>query len=120
MFFSFSEAGGNGIMALLAEGGIPKPGGGVRQLGIPTVVDRLIQQALLQDLQPEGDGTFFGQSFGFRPKPSAHQAVGRAQKYIQSGYGWEVDIDLEKFFDRVNHDKLVGLESGSRTSGCAR
>jgi len=88
---------------------IPKPGGGMRQLGIPTVVDRFIQQALLQVLQPEWDGTFSDQSFGFRPKRSAHQAVVRAQRYIQSGYGWVVDIDLEKFFDRVNHDKLVSL-----------
>ena len=88
---------------------IPKPGGGVRQLGIPTVVDRFIQQAILQVLQPEWDGTFSDHSFGFRPKRSAHQAIVRAQRYIQSGYGWVVDIDLEKFFDRVNHDKLVGL-----------
>lgn len=88
---------------------IPKPGGGIRQLGIPTVVDRFIQQALLQVLQPEWDGTFSDQSFGFRPKRSAHQAVVRAQRYIQSGYGWVVDIDLEKFFDRVNHDKLASL-----------
>ena len=88
---------------------IPKPGGGVRPLGIPTVVDRFIQQALLQVLQPEWDGTFSDQSFGFRPKRSAHQAVVRAQRYIQSGHGWVVDIDLEKFFDRVNHDKMVSL-----------
>jgi RNA-directed DNA polymerase len=88
---------------------IPKPGGGVRQLGIPAVVDRFIQQALLQVLQPEWDGTFSDQSFGFRPKRSAHQAIVRAQRYIQSGYGWVVDIDLEKFFDRVNHDRLASL-----------
>jgi RNA-directed DNA polymerase len=91
---------------------IPKPGGGMRQLGIPTVVDRFIQQALLQVLQPEWDGTFSDHSFGFRPKRSVHQAVVCAQRYIQSGYGWVVDIDLEKFFDRVNHDKLASLVRG--------
>lgn len=88
---------------------IPKSGGGVRQLGIPTVVDRFIQQAMLQVLQVQWDGTFSDHSFGFRPGRSAHQAMVRAQKYIQSGYGWVVDIDLEKFFDRVNHDKLMSL-----------
>jgi len=88
---------------------IPKPGGGVRPLGIPTVVDRFIQQAMLQVLQPEWDGTFSDHSFGFRPKRSAHQAIVRAQRYIQFGYGWVVDIDLEKFFDRVNHDKVLSL-----------
>jgi len=88
---------------------IPKRGGGVRQLGIPTVVDRFIQQALLQVLQAQWDGMFSDHSYGFRPRRSAHQAIVRAQKYIQSGYGWVVDIDLEKFIDRVNHDKLVGL-----------
>jgi RNA-directed DNA polymerase len=88
---------------------ISKPGGGVRPLGIPTVVDRFIQQALLQVLQPEWDRTFSDHSFGFRPKRSAHQAIVRAQRYIQSGYGWVVDIDLEKFFDRVNRGKLASL-----------
>jgi RNA-directed DNA polymerase len=88
---------------------IPKLGGGVRQLGIPTVADRFIQQALLQVLQVQWDVTFSDHSYGFRPGRSAHQAIVRAQQYIQSGYGWVVDIDLEKFFDRVNHGKLMSL-----------
>jgi len=87
---------------------IPKPGGGVRVLGIPTVLDRLIQQAMLQVLQPEWDGSFSEHSFGFRPGRSAHQAVARAQRYIGEGYGWVVDLDVEQFFDRVNHDLLMG------------
>jgi RNA-directed DNA polymerase len=87
---------------------IPKPDGGVRQLGIPTVLDRFIQQAVLQVLQKRWDKTFSESSFGFRPKRSAHQAVAAAQRYIVSGRTWVVDIDLEKFFDRVNHDKLMG------------
>jgi RNA-directed DNA polymerase len=88
---------------------IPKASGGVRLLGIPTVLDRLIQQAVMQVLQADWDGTFSETSFGFRPKHSAHQAVERAQAYIASGYAVVVDIDLEKFFDRVNHDVLMGL-----------
>lgn len=88
---------------------IPKASGGVRLLGIPTVLDRLIQQAAMQALQADWDGTFSETSFGFRPKRSAHQAVERAQSYIASGYAVVVDIDLEKFFDRVNHDILMGL-----------
>jgi RNA-directed DNA polymerase len=88
---------------------IPKASGGTRPLGIPTVLDRFIQQAVLQVLQEEWDGTFSETSFGFRPGRSAHQAVARAQSYIGEGYGWVVDIDLEKFFDRVNHDILMGL-----------
>jgi RNA-directed DNA polymerase len=87
---------------------IPKPDGGVRKLGIPTVLDRLIQQAVMQVLQRRWDRTFSEGSYGFRPGRSAHQAVARAQKYIADGYGWCVDLDLEKFFDRVNHDKLMG------------
>lgn len=87
---------------------IPKPNGGVRTLGIPTVLDRLIQQALLQVLQPPLDATFSTASFGFRPGKSAHQAVKQAHAYIASGYDWVVDLDLEKFFDRVNHDLLMG------------
>ena len=87
--------------------GIPKPGGGVRELGIPTVVDRLIQQALLQVLQPLIDPTFSEHSHGFRPGRSAHGAVLEAQQYVQAGYGIVVDVDLEKFFDRVNHDILM-------------
>src|SRR5271169_4471858 len=88
---------------------IPKASGGVRLLGIPTVLDRLIQQAAMQVLQADWDPTFSETSFGFRPKRSAHQAVERAQAYIASGYAVVVDIDLEKFFDRVNHDILMGL-----------
>jgi RNA-directed DNA polymerase len=88
---------------------IPKPGGGVRMLGIPTVLDRFIQQAVLQVLQPVIDPTFSEHSYGFRPGRSAHQAVGQAQRYVQSGRRWVVDVDLEKFFDRVNHDILMGL-----------
>ena len=86
---------------------IPKPGGGVRKLGIPTVLDRLIQQAVLQVLQKRWDPTFSQHSFGFRPGRSAHQAVAQAQAYIAEGDQWVVDIDLEKFFDRVNHDLLM-------------
>lgn len=87
---------------------IPKPGGkGMRMLGIPTVIDRLIQQALHQVLQPIFDPTFSEGSFGFRPGRSAHDAVKRAREYIELGYRWVVDIDLEKFFDRVNHDVLM-------------
>jgi RNA-directed DNA polymerase len=87
---------------------IPKPDGGVRKLGIPTVLDRFIQQAVLQVLQEQWDPTFSEHSYGFRPQRSAHQAVAQAQSYIAEGHGWVVDIDLEKFFDRVNHDKLMG------------
>jgi RNA-directed DNA polymerase len=86
---------------------IPKPGGGIRQLGIPTVLDRFIQQALLQVLQRDWDATFSDSSFGFRPKKSAHQAIERSQEYLKQGYRWVVDMDLEKFFDRVNHDKVM-------------
>ena len=88
---------------------IPKASGGMRLLGIPTVLDRLIQQAVMQVLQADWDPTFSETSFGFRPKHSAHQAVERAQAYIASGYAIVVDIDLEKFFDRVNHDVLMGF-----------
>jgi RNA-directed DNA polymerase len=87
--------------------GIPKPGGGVRELGIPTVVDRLIQQALLQVLQPLIDPTFSAHSYGFRPGRNAHQAVLAAQQHVQAGHRVVVDVDLEKFFDRVNHDILM-------------
>jgi RNA-directed DNA polymerase len=91
---------------------IPKPdGGGVRKLGIPTVIDRWVQQAVLQVLQELWDPTFSDCSYGFRPKRSAHQAVERAQSYLAAGYRWVVDLDLEKFFDRVNHDILMGLVS---------
>src|SRR3979411_178309 len=88
---------------------IPKPdGGGVRKLGIPTVLDRFIQQAVMQVLQRQGNPTFSQHSYGFRPRRSAHHAVAQAQQYIAQGYGWVSDLDLEKFFDRVNHDKLMG------------
>jgi RNA-directed DNA polymerase len=86
---------------------IPKPDGGVRKLGIPTVLDRFIQQAVMQILQGRWDRTFSDHSYGFRPGRSAHQAVEQAQQYIAEGYRWVVDLDLEKFFDRVNHDKLM-------------
>jgi len=86
---------------------IPKPDGGVRKLGIPTVLDRFIQQAVMQVLQRRWDRTFSEHSYGFRPKRSAHQAVQAAQQYIAEGYRWVVDLDLEKFLDRVNHDKLM-------------
>ena len=87
---------------------IPKPSGGKRKLGIPTVVDRFIQQGVMQVLQEEWDRTFSEHSYGFRPGRTAHQAVAKAQGYIAEGYYWVVDIDLEKFFDQVNHDKLMG------------
>jgi len=86
---------------------IPKPGGGERELGIPTVLDRLIQQALLQVLQPILDPTFSQHSYGFRPGRSAHDAVLAAQSFVQSGRRVVVDVDLEKFFDRVDHDILI-------------
>jgi RNA-directed DNA polymerase len=86
---------------------IPKPDGGVRKLGVPCVVDRLIQQALLQVLQTRWDPTFSEHSYGFRPGRSAHQAVAQAQRYVAEGYSVVVDLDLEKFFDRVNHDGLM-------------
>jgi len=86
---------------------IPKPDGGVRKLGIPTVLDRFVQQAVMQVLQRRWDRTFSEHSYGFRPGRSAHQAVKQAQQCIADGYRWVVDLDLEKFFDRVNHDKLM-------------
>jgi RNA-directed DNA polymerase len=86
---------------------IPKPDGGIRLLGIPSVVDRLLQQALLQVLTPVFEPTFSAFSFGFRPGRSAHDAVKLARDYIEAGYDWVVDIDLAKFFDHVNHDKLM-------------
>ncbi|KHF27304.1 Group II intron-encoded protein LtrA [Anoxybacillus sp. BCO1] len=86
---------------------IPKPDGGVRLLGIPTVTDRLIQQAIAQVLSKIYDPMFSEHSYGFRPNRSAHDAVRKAQGYIKEGYRWVVDIDLEKFFDQVNHDRLM-------------
>jgi RNA-directed DNA polymerase len=88
---------------------IPKTNGGIRKLGIPVVVDRFLQQAVMQVLQRKWDRTFSENSYGFRPNRSARQAVTKAQEYLANGHTWIVDIDLEKFFDRVNHDKLMGL-----------
>ena len=91
---------------------IPKPnGGGKRSLGIPCVLDRFIQQAILQVLQGKWDSEFSTNSYGFRPKRSAHQAITKAQDYVRQGYAYVVDIDLERFFDRVNHDKLMSTLS---------
>lgn len=87
---------------------IPKPDGGVRLLGIPTVTDRLIQQAISQILSKEYDPTFSDHSYGFRPNRSAHDAVRKAKGYLKVGYRWVIDMDLEKFFDKVNHDRLMG------------
>jgi RNA-directed DNA polymerase len=86
---------------------VPKPQGGVRKLGVPTVVDRFIQQAVMQGLQAQGDPTFSDSSFGFRPGRNAHQAVKRAQSYRKEGDTWVVEMDLEQCFDRVNHDQLM-------------
>jgi group II intron reverse transcriptase/maturase len=86
---------------------IPKPNGGTRLLGIPTVLDRMVQQMLLEQLQPIFDPTFSEHSYGFRPGRSAHQAVGAAQGYVRAGKAWVVDMDITKFFDRVNHDILM-------------
>ena len=116
--WSFCQAHWEGVREQLLSGTyrpqpvrkvrIPKPGGrGVRMLGIPTVLDRMIQQALLQVLTPIFDPTFSEHSFGFRPGRSAHQAVRSARSYIAAGHRWVVDMDLEKFFDRVNHDVLM-------------
>lgn len=117
---------------------IPKSGGGVRELGIPTVVDRFIQQAILQVLGPRFDPAFSQYSYGFRPGRSAHDAVVQAQRYVNDGRRFVVDVDLEKFFDRVNHDVLMGrlakriedkrllgvirryLEAGIMTNGVTR
>jgi group II intron reverse transcriptase/maturase len=87
---------------------IPKAGGGMRELGIPCALDRMIQQAILQVLQPRFDPTFSQHSYGFRPGRSAHGAIGAAQRYAQEGREWVVDVDLERFFDRVQHDVLMG------------
>jgi RNA-directed DNA polymerase len=88
---------------------IPKPDGGVRLLGIPTVIDRMIQQAIAQQLSLIFDYQFSDSSYGFRPGRNAHQAIKKAQEYMNEGYTWVVDIDLEKYFDTVNHDKLMAL-----------
>ena len=96
---------------------IPKPDGGVRKLGIPTVLDRFIQQAVMQVLQRRWDRTFSDHSYGFRPGRSAHQAVAQAQQYIAEGHGWCVDLDLEKFLDTASYCPLVH-ESCSNSAGC--
>lgn len=88
---------------------IPKPNGGIRLLGIPTVIDRLIQQAIAQVINPTFDNEFSDSSFGFRPRRSAHMALKQAQGYINDGYSYVVDMDLEKFFDTVKHDLLMHL-----------
>ncbi|WP_316848652.1 group II intron reverse transcriptase/maturase, partial [Pedobacter psychrodurus] len=90
---------------------IPKSSGGKRMLGIPTVIDRLIQQAISQWLSPKYEGDFSSDSYGFRPDRNARQAVLKAQEYLNTGYTWIVELDLDKFFDRVNHDKLMHLLS---------
>jgi RNA-directed DNA polymerase len=111
------KAHGPTIRAALVEGSyapqpvrrteIPKPGGGIRHLGMPIVLDRCIEPALLPVLQEEWDPTFSKRSDGFRPQRSAHQVVGQAQGYSRDGYAWVVDIDLEKFVDQVNHDMVM-------------
>jgi len=115
---TYLKANWEGLRAQLLEGRyqpqpvrqqeIPKHGGGVRKLGIPTVVDRFLQQAILQVLSPRFDPTFSDHSHGFRPGRRAHDAVRAAQRYIQEGRQWVVDLDLEQFFDRVNHDVMMG------------
>ena len=90
---------------------IPKSGGGRRTLGIPTLLDRMIQQAIAQQLTIIYDGTFSRSSYGFRPNRNAHQAIRQARRYVNEGYSHVIDIDMEKFFDRVNHDYLMNLLS---------
>ncbi len=99
---------------------IPKPGGGERQLGIPTVKDRLVQQAIFQILGPMFDRTFSRSSYGFRPKRSAHDALKAGAAFVKDGYTIVVDLDLEKFFDRVNHDILRRLSRNQKRNDCIR
>ena len=96
---------------------IPKPNGGVRNLGIPTVTDRFIQQAITQVLSPIFDKQFSEYSYGFRPKRYAEMAIIQALEYLNGGYNWVVDIDLEKFFDKVHHDKLMRIISKTINDG---
>jgi RNA-directed DNA polymerase len=90
---------------------IPKPQGGTRMLGIPTVKDRLLQQAISQWMSVKWESEFIEHSYGFRPKKNAHQAVHQAQVYLNEGFSYVIELDLEKFFDKVNHDKLMSLLS---------
>jgi group II intron reverse transcriptase/maturase len=118
----FLKQNGNQIKQSIMEGTycpkpvrrveIPKPDGGIRLLGIPTVLDRVIQQAIAQVLSPIYEKEFSGNSYGFRPKKNSHQAIKKCKEYIEAGYSWTVDIDLAKYFDTVNHDKLMRLISG--------
>ena len=99
---------------------IPKPDGGQRKLGVPTVLDRLIQQAIAQVLSPVFDPGFVPVSYGFRPGKSAHDAVKVARLVIEQGYRWVVEVDLDAFFDRVNHDILISRVARQvKTSGCS-
>jgi len=124
---SFIKQNGNQIKQSIREGTycpqpvrrveIPKPDGGIRLLGIPTVLDRVIQQAIAQVLSPIYEEQFSENSYGFRPNRSAHQAVKKCKEYIEAGYKWTVDIDLAKYFDTVNHDKLMRLLSETIKDG---
>ncbi len=123
----FLKQNGNQIKQTIQEGTyrpqpvrrveIPKPDGGIRLLGIPTVLDRVIQQAIAQVLSPIYEKQFSDNSYGFRPNRNAHQAVKKSKEYIEAGYNWIVDIDLAKYFDTVNHDKLMRLLSETIKDG---
>lgn len=125
--YPFLKQNGNQIKQSIREGTyvpkpvrrveIPKPDGGVRLLGIPTVLDRVIQQSIVQVLSPIYEEQFSESSYGFRPNRSAHQAVKKCKEYIEAGYKWTVDIDLAKYFDTVNHDKLMRLLSETIKDG---
>jgi RNA-directed DNA polymerase len=125
--YAFLRQNGNSIKQSIREGTyrpqpvrrveIPKPDGGIRLLGIPTVLDRVIQQAVAQILSPIYEKQFSENSYGFRPNRNAHQAVKKCKEYIEAGYNWTVDIDLAKYFDTVNHDKLMRLLSETIKDG---